>query len=117
VGAWIKGARQQSFTSYLGQTEQGEVLLTANESCGFVAIRTAAELLGHPEIYSEAMYEAFVRASVDHSTDTAEGLTPSALGAFVVSYGWQALPLTRRSLTRICTTQGHLPACRCYIST
>jgi hypothetical protein len=112
VDAWVKGGRQQSFARYLGETEQGKALLTANddETCGFVAIRTAAELLGRPEIYSEAMYEAFVRDSVNHATDAAEGLTPPAFNAFVRQLWLAGAPIDKEKFDNNLHKTGHLHA-------
>jgi hypothetical protein len=67
------------------QDDLGKTLLTANddETCAFVAIRTAAQLIGTPGIYSEAEYERFMRASVGHQPKDQDRITSKALAAFV----------------------------------
>jgi hypothetical protein len=85
VDRWIATGQSTSFHKFMQGDEFGKALLTANddESCAFVAVRTAAALVGVPSIYSESEYERFVQDSSDPRHDASVGISPKALLAFV----------------------------------
>jgi hypothetical protein len=71
----------QSFHKFMQQDDYGKTLFTVNddETCAYVGVKTAAQLIGTPSIYSEAEYARFVRSSVGYQPRDLDGITSKAL--------------------------------------
>lgn len=87
VDRWIAAGRPDTFDVYMAHDTFGKQLLEANEdfSCAFEALRSAAALLGDPDMFIESVYNEFVAQGQANPglVDPEIGVTPSMLKAFV----------------------------------